>query len=123
MHTDNSSLHKPKRIKRERKQGWRKPADAITITRPGRYGNPYRVIRKHGGWHVVVSEPHEDDLDLGRFNTKLEAAKFSIKHFKKLARSPEWKERIKELRGKDLCCWCDLDAPSHGDVLIELANQ
>lgn len=29
---------------------------------------------------------------------------------------------IKELRGKDLVCWCRLDQPCHADVLLELAN-
>ena len=123
MQMYNSPRYKPKRIKRERKRGWRKPAGAVTITRPGRYGNPYRVIQQPDGWHVVIAQLRQDDLDLGRFDTKLEATKFSIKRFKKLARSPEWKEKIRELRGKDLCCWCDLDVPCHGDVLIELANQ
>jgi hypothetical protein len=28
----------------------------------------------------------------------------------------------RELRGKDLACWCPLDAPCHADVLLELAN-
>jgi len=27
------------------------------------------------------------------------------------------------LRGRDLACWCPLDAPCHADVLIELANE
>ena len=25
--------------------------------------------------------------------------------------------------GKDLACWCPLDAPCHADVLLELANE
>jgi len=28
----------------------------------------------------------------------------------------------RELRGKDLACWCPLDQPCHADVLLELAN-
>ncbi|HEX5183627.1 MAG TPA: DUF4326 domain-containing protein [Allosphingosinicella sp.] len=28
-----------------------------------------------------------------------------------------------ELRGKNLACWCRLDAPCHADVLLELANR
>lgn len=28
----------------------------------------------------------------------------------------------KELRGKNLACWCRLDQPCHADVLLELAN-
>ena len=29
----------------------------------------------------------------------------------------------RELRGKDLACWCPLNHPCHADVLLELANQ
>lgn len=29
----------------------------------------------------------------------------------------------RELRGKDLVCWCPLDQPCHADVLLELANR
>jgi hypothetical protein len=29
---------------------------------------------------------------------------------------------IARLRGKNLACWCRLDAPCHADVLLELAN-
>lgn len=32
-------------------------------------------------------------------------------------------ERILELEGKDLACWCPLDQPCHADVLLELANN
>jgi hypothetical protein len=28
-----------------------------------------------------------------------------------------------DLRGKNLACWCKLDAPCHCDVLLELANR
>lgn len=28
-----------------------------------------------------------------------------------------------ELSGKNLACWCALDAPCHADVLLELANS
>jgi hypothetical protein len=30
---------------------------------------------------------------------------------------------IPDLRGKNLACWCPLDAPCHADVLLELANR
>lgn len=32
-------------------------------------------------------------------------------------------DRLPELRGHDLCCWCPLDQPCHADVLLELANE
>ena len=32
---------------------------------------------------------------------------------------------IKELKGKDLCCWCKNEGhePCHGDLLLKLANK
>ena len=31
-------------------------------------------------------------------------------------------QRIGKLAGWDLACWCPLDQPCHGDVLLEIAN-
>ena len=39
----------------------------------------------------------------------------------RLAISVEDVER--ELRGRDLACYCPLDEPCHADVLLELANR
>jgi hypothetical protein len=33
------------------------------------------------------------------------------------------RQRMFELRGKDLACWCPLDQPCHADVLLEIANS
>lgn len=30
---------------------------------------------------------------------------------------------IRELHGRDLCCWCGLDDPCHGDTYLDLANR
>jgi len=36
----------------------------------------------------------------------------------------ELAERAKrELRGKNLACWCPLDGPCHADALLEVANR
>lgn len=32
-------------------------------------------------------------------------------------------ERLPELAGKNVACFCKLDAPCHGDTLMELANR
>jgi hypothetical protein len=34
----------------------------------------------------------------------------------------DYKMARRELSGKDLACWCPLDSPCHGDVLLEIAN-
>lgn len=29
----------------------------------------------------------------------------------------------RQLKGKDLACWCPLDEPCHADVLLKIANE
>lgn len=29
----------------------------------------------------------------------------------------------KQLKGKNLACWCPLDQPCHADILLEVANK
>lgn len=85
----------PRRIQRKRTKGWRMPANAVYVGRPTKWGNPHR------GTHAVAF--HKADL----FNGKLPV-------------SPQ--DVARELRGKDLACWCPLDQRCHADVLLELAN-
>lgn len=33
----------PKRIQRKRTKGWRMPEGAVSVTRPGNWGNPFKV--------------------------------------------------------------------------------
>jgi hypothetical protein len=41
-----------------------------------------------------------------------------------LKRSPvQTRALFEELRGKNLACWCAIDAPCHADILLRLANS
>ncbi|HET7675665.1 MAG TPA: DUF4326 domain-containing protein [Gammaproteobacteria bacterium] len=93
---------KPKRIQRSRKKGWRMPPNTVYVGRPTKWGNPF-TVNKYGReaalerFHLHLCNPNSAlGFDLGE---------------------------IKELRGKNLACWCPLDAPCHADVLLELANR
>jgi len=83
----------PIRIKRERRKGWKMPADTIYVGRPSMWGNPFT-----GPDAVERFREH-----------------YSSEHLKSMARM--------FLRGKNLCCWCPLDKPCHGDVLLEISNE
>lgn len=92
----------PERIQRKRVKGWRMPENTVSVTRPGRYGNPFKVGAstncKTAGDAVLLFEI------------------FLVDH-------PKTSERwAQELRGKNLACFCPLDQPCHADVLLELAN-
>lgn len=100
---------KPKRIQVHRTAGWRKPQAAVYVGRPTVWGNPWRVGGKaHGalGPKEAVAE-YERALTSG---TLTDRAGLPLM------------DRLGELRGKDLACWCDLDQPCHADVLLRYAN-
>src|SRR5262245_32221682 len=89
----------PKRIQLRRTKGYRKPADAVTVRRPTRHGNPYPVktygcaeaLRLFEAW--VMALP-----------------------------AAELETYLAPLRGKDLACVCALDQPCHADIWLRLAN-
>lgn len=104
----------PTRIQLSRKKGWRLPAEAVNVARPGRWGNPF-PIGKEG--------------PLGRIAPDQEGA---VGFFRDMLRDPEMRaavgypsdaEIIAELVGKDLACWCKPGDPCHADVLLEIANR
>jgi hypothetical protein len=114
--------NKPTRYQRKRSKGWKKPPGAVLVTRPSKYGNPYRITKLEDGYHIVVQMRKPVTLSIA-FPDKRQAAEFAVKSFRSLAQvSREWKQYIEELRGKDLVCWCKPGEPCHADVLLELAN-
>jgi len=106
--TNRSSEHfalseapNPKRIRRSRVKGWRKPDGSVIVDRTSRYGNPYKVGRDAG--------------------SNAEAVEM---YWRYLDTRPDLIEQIKaNLRGRDLICFCDLTEPCHADVLLVLAND
>ena len=99
----------PKRIQRKRTKDWKMPPNTVYVGRPTIFGNPFIVCV--GGW------------------TRQEARDLFERFVKRTRELPLpfyygyiSDERIAELRGKDLACWCPLDQPCHADVLLEIAN-
>lgn len=105
----------PQRIRLSRAKGWRLPADAVNIARPGKWGNPF-IIGKDGTREQCVtlfSQLAGGFIDLGGRLSVDEQLTF----YRRLRRS------IDDLKGHDLACWCAIDGkPCHGDVLLSLAN-
>jgi hypothetical protein len=93
-----------KRIQRRRTKGWRMPEGAVYVGRPTKWGNPYRPDEVVTANDVVTIYRH---VLLGEYE------------WPEVAVTPEDVKR--ELRGRDLVCWCPLDRPCHADVLLEVA--
>lgn len=97
----------PRRIQRRRTTGWRMPPGAVYVGRPTKWGNPYRV-----------GDPHP--LNAGQF---ISDARQAVELFRAASTGPGFRAHVRrDLRGRDLACWCALDQPCHADVLLEIAN-
>lgn len=96
----------PKRIQLSRRKGWRMPANTVRVSRPGPWGNPYRI--------------GDIDPDTGELiPDRAMAVQLYAQHL-----TPELRARIRtELKGKNLACWCPLDGPCHADLMLRIANS
>jgi hypothetical protein len=88
------------RWQRSRRKGARLPAGVVVVTRPTKWGNPHPLDL---GREEAVRR-YRDDLLAGRLAVTVDDVK-------------------RELRGKDLACYCPLDAVCHADVLLAIANE
>ena len=77
--------------------------EAVVVSRPSRWGNPYKV--------------DEYDPDYGSIDRE-----FAMELYQEFYESSDLFKYIYQLKGKNLACWCPLDQPCHADILLEVAN-
>ena len=120
----------PIRIQRKRTKGWRMPENTVSVCRPGKWGNPFKI-----GGYFMVGDPDPRarfrmswcqsylGAEGGRF-TLIETAEVAVDFFRRLCANGYYTPKnLAELRGKNLACYCPLDQPCHADVLLEIANR
>ncbi len=90
----------PKRFQRSRRKGSHLPEGVLVVTRPTKWGNPHPLSLGR----AEAVRRYREDLFEGRLGITVQDVK-------------------RELRGRDLACYCPLDGPCHADVLIEVANE
>jgi hypothetical protein len=93
------------------------PPNTVKVCRPGKWGNPF---------HVADVIDHYD-------GDKAKANADCVRSYRRWIEDgtnycsddapPSIEEIQAALRGKNLACWCALDAPCHADVLIHWANE
>ncbi len=107
---------KPQRIKLSRARGFRlqdvsraiNGLPARAVTRPGIYGNPFRVGRDGTAEECVA-----------RFRADVEKLLAGEDGIHKAVAVTS----LRRIKGMNLACHCKLDEPCHADVLLELANK
>lgn len=112
----------PIRIQLKRAKGWRMPQNTVKVDRSTKWGNPF--VRHGDGkqMHPTISVTSFRALLLEQgawYPIPLPWPPGKIP-----AGEPTTVEDVRrELRGKNLACWCSHDQPCHADVLLELANK
>lgn len=117
----------PKRVQMHRQHPWRADnPDAVIVARPTRWGNPYEVAHRAGGWAILCL----DGAQVGWCASSAHAHQMAVDSFRAdiiladAARSSLSLEAIRsELAGRDLACWCKPSQTCHADVLLEIANR
>jgi hypothetical protein len=99
-HRSHPGQLSPRRFQRTRRKGASLPAGVVVVTRPTKWGNPYPLNMGRG---EAVGRYREDLLS-GRLEISIDDVR-------------------RELRGRDLACYCPLDGPCHADILLEIANR
>lgn len=104
----------PVRLQRSRRSGARLRSpnglEVVCISRPSPWGNPFAIEL---GGKTQTEKQLVRAQAAAQFRTALENGRlpFSVADVQR------------ELRGKNVACWCPLDGPCHGDVLLEWANR
>ena len=98
----------PIRIQRSRKVKQVSPngLPIVYVGRPTKYGNLYRV----------------DDPDIVTTEKAVKCFEVWIKYL--IESRKGYLEQIKkDLKGKNLSCWCKIGEPCHADILLKIANK
>ena len=142
---------RPRRIQRRRVKGWRMPEGAVYVGRGTRWGNPFRVGKTQMRSPRLDGQPgweregllcktsgeghafHHGDGQVTRHDIRDATAQECVDLYREwvtgrpvvLGWIPQGMvaEIREHLRGRDLACWCPLDAPCHADVLLDIANE
>lgn len=113
----------PKRVQRKRTKGFKMPENTVYVGRPTKFGNPYKVqdflIESGQDLQNQGFEGMEHTRHWGNY-----AYGLMFQAYRNHLEEKGLIETIKkELRGKNLACWCALDKPCHVDILLKIANN
>jgi hypothetical protein len=97
------------------------PEGALYVGRPTRFGNPFTVA------DALADDPELTEAEARRRCASLFelwlTGEISLTGPEFATRRATILDRLGELAGRDLACWCPPGGPCHADVLIVIANQ
>lgn len=107
----------PLRVWRRRVKGWRMPENTVSVCRPGKWGNPFGTDQ----FRWTRPDPEMEIEPRRRTDEECQAEAVAI--YENWLPAEKIEEARRELRGKNLACYCRPGTPCHADVLLRLAND
>lgn len=107
---------------------------AVIVARPSKFANPFAARIPHGEsfqpceTRALLVDQFRAWIAGESYNSVVDRLPLMDPEGRvwvsdpRVVRPPRLAEIRAELAGRDLACWCPLDQPCHGDVLLELAN-
>ncbi len=128
-------MNTPIRIQRKRVKGWKMPPNTVSVTRPGRFGNPFKLLAntiyfeyEPNQWRRLYSSGFDgahSNHDVVKLFSELLFDTNSHPELRIVYARDKIKkmsDRIFDLSGKNLACFCASE-PCHASILISLANH
>lgn len=84
------------------------PENTVYVGRPTKWGNPFVVGKLFDGRYPVTAEQAVGFYKQRILNYGVQLHLID--------------DAIRELKGKNLACWCPLNQPCHADILLTIAN-
>lgn len=111
----------PTRVQLRRSAGWRMPAGVVKCDRSTRFGNHQHPVNPD----LTGVQREAAQAEAARaFRRDLFAGRALVPQIGRMPPMVLTVEMIRrELRGKDLGCWCGLGQACHVDTLLEVANS
>lgn len=111
---------KPERVQLRRTKGWRMPPNTVKVDRSTKWGNPFQAMNINGRWACTTKRRPDDSGVVIWCQSAERASDLMWREY--CSHLAGRRRELQELRGKNLACWCRLDAPCHANILLELAN-
>lgn len=92
------------------------PANTVKVDRTTPYGNPF-IVGEHGTRERCVDLYSLLALGLLAISTGRECVDRQRAAVEAIAKAQ------RELKGKNLACWCPIGAACHADVLLSIVNR
>lgn len=90
----------PRRVQLSRRAHWRLPPNTRSVAYPSRWANPYRPATRSAEANAAAVHAYR----------------------RHLREHPTLVDELRaQLRGVSVACWCPLELPCHGDVVLAVA--